>query len=77
MCIRDRYNIINSQSFQICIGKSGKGGENEHVSDKLKLWLLDRGCKQLSLIHISTVKGTVDVGGVAGQTNSSATLTAC
>lgn len=25
----------------------------------------------------STVKGTVDVGGVAGQTNSSATLTAC
>ena len=25
----------------------------------------------------ATVKGTVDVGGVAGQTNSSATLTAC
>ena len=25
----------------------------------------------------STVKGTTDVGGVAGQTNSSATLTAC
>ena len=26
---------------------------------------------------LATVKGTVDVGGVAGQTNSSATLTAC
>ncbi|MCQ5078296.1 fimbrillin family protein, partial [Alistipes putredinis] len=25
----------------------------------------------------ATVKGTFDVGGVAGQTNSSATLTAC